>query len=343
MSILSGFPVPPVGHNKVHILSSTYNQAKYIEDCLNGVAMQETLFPFVHQVLDDASTDGEQDIIKAWMGRECDMEHAEFFDNDLCTISLAVNRNNPNCTLVVYFLKKNMFGNLLKFNLITPWQEASPYQALCEGDDYWTDPKKLQKQVDLMDNHPSCTLCYHACQNMYDKMYPYEKFDFGTEVKENYSFDELCGFYRFQTATILYRNWLRSTPLFNNLIKCDFGFIDVLIYLTAAHYGEVLGLTEQMSVYRRLPAGYSTTLFRESAFMMNLNAWIRSLKCFERKERSSVMMFIFPLIKDACLNNKCSKKLLSIFIIKILATSPVGFLKWFTGYLNRSIAMKNNK
>lgn len=62
--IIKGYPIPKVGHYKVCARSITYNQSAYIEDCLNGVAMQQTNFPFVHHVIDDCSTDGEQNVIK---------------------------------------------------------------------------------------------------------------------------------------------------------------------------------------------------------------------------------------------------------------------------------------
>ena len=58
-NIIQGFPTPQKNYYKVYVQSTTYNQASYIEDCLNGVAMQQTEFPFVHLVIDDCSTDCE--------------------------------------------------------------------------------------------------------------------------------------------------------------------------------------------------------------------------------------------------------------------------------------------
>ena len=74
---------------KVLIRCFTYNQCKYIEDALNGFAMQKTNFPFVCLVMDDASTDGEQDVIKAWMERECDMRKAEKLDISTAIVIIA--------------------------------------------------------------------------------------------------------------------------------------------------------------------------------------------------------------------------------------------------------------
>jgi len=70
--------------------------------------MQQTDFHYVHHVTDNCSTDGEQEVIKAWIERECDLETVEYYDNDICIITLAKNKSNPNCTLAAYFLKRNI-------------------------------------------------------------------------------------------------------------------------------------------------------------------------------------------------------------------------------------------
>lgn len=66
-NVIQGYPTPPKDYYKVYVQSITYNQSSYIEDCLNGVAMQKTDFPFVHHVIDDCSTDGDHEVIKAWI------------------------------------------------------------------------------------------------------------------------------------------------------------------------------------------------------------------------------------------------------------------------------------
>lgn len=144
---------------KVQARSLTYNQAKYIEDALNGFAIQQTNFPFVCLVIDDCSTDGEQEVIKAWMERECDMDKAEYVEIEPSHIILVPHRTNKSCSFAFYLLKKNLYKEKQKKqDLIKPWRDHCEYEALCEGDDYWTDPLKLQKQVDIMDNNPECSI-----------------------------------------------------------------------------------------------------------------------------------------------------------------------------------------
>lgn len=145
---------------KVLVFCATYNHSKYIEDTLNGFAMQQTNFPFVCLVMDDCSTDGEQEVIMAWMERECDMEKAEYIDLELSNVILVPYKANNNCTFAFYLLNKNMYGKPEKKQLITPWRDHCEYEALCEGDDYWIDPLKLQKQVDYLDTHSNCGLVY---------------------------------------------------------------------------------------------------------------------------------------------------------------------------------------
>jgi len=166
-NVNNGFPIPQKDHYKVYVRTITYNQAPYIEDTLNGVAIQQTNFPFVQHIVDDCSTDGEQEVIKSWMNHVCDMEHAEYFENDISTITIVENKKNPNHTIVAYFLKKNLFyEEVKKVELYTLWRKVCPYEAFCEGDDYWTDPLKLQKQVDFMESHLDCSICFHHCSTL---------------------------------------------------------------------------------------------------------------------------------------------------------------------------------
>ncbi len=87
----------------------TYNQSKYILDALNGFVMQKTNFPFVCLVMDDASSDGEQEVIKGFLDRECAMESAEFSEIEEANIVVVPHKTNPNCMMAVYFLKNNLY------------------------------------------------------------------------------------------------------------------------------------------------------------------------------------------------------------------------------------------
>ena len=152
----------PKHEYKVLVYCATFNQSKYIEDTLNGFAIQKTSFPFVCLVIDDASTDGEQDVLKRWIESHCNPKDIEMYDHPLSMILKAPDKDNLNCIYVIHLLKKNLFRKQEKRDIISFWERQCKYEALCEGDDYWIDPLKLQKQVDFMDKNPNYSLCHSS-------------------------------------------------------------------------------------------------------------------------------------------------------------------------------------
>ena len=153
------YPAPKQEY-KVLVRCFTFNQSKYIEETLNGFAMQQTNFPFACLVMDDASTDGEQEVIKAWIERECDMSRAETIEISTSIVIVVPHKTNASCTFALYLLKQNLYYNDdKKMDYVYPWREVSRYEAICEGDDWWTDSTKLQKQVDFLDAHPEYLMC----------------------------------------------------------------------------------------------------------------------------------------------------------------------------------------
>ncbi len=138
----------------------TYNHSQFIEDTLNGFAIQQTNFPFVCCVYDDASTDGEQEVLKRWVDNHCNAEEVETYDHPLAIILMAADKNNPNCIYAIHLQKVNTWGKPEKREMMAHWENQCEYIALCEGDDYWIEPLKLQKQVDVMEANPNVSLCY---------------------------------------------------------------------------------------------------------------------------------------------------------------------------------------
>lgn len=119
----------------VTICCITYNHAAYIRECLNGFLMQETNFKFEVVIHDDASTDETQSIIK---------EYCEKYPNVFSPIFQHVNQYSRGIKSIIQTFCVPKF--------------RGKYIAMCEGDDYWIDPYKLQKQVDIMENNPNCSL-----------------------------------------------------------------------------------------------------------------------------------------------------------------------------------------
>ena len=128
----------PTDKTLVSVACITYNHEKYIEDAIEGFLIQETDFPFEILIHDDASTDNTANIVR---------EYAEKYPNIMKPI----------------FQKENQYSKGVKINSEFNFPRAkSKYIALCEGDDYWTDPKKLQIQVAFLEENPDYVITYTA-------------------------------------------------------------------------------------------------------------------------------------------------------------------------------------
>lgn len=149
---------------KVCVRCFTFNQAKFIEETMNGFVMQQTNFPFVCCIVDDSSTDGEQNVIKQYMNANFAMSDSTVAyekETDYAHILFAQHKENKSCFFAVLLLKVNLYSEeYKKFQYISEWRDSSDYEALCEGDDYWICVNKLQKQADFLDCHPDYGLVH---------------------------------------------------------------------------------------------------------------------------------------------------------------------------------------
>ncbi|MCM1142955.1 MAG: glycosyltransferase, partial [Muribaculum sp.] len=122
----------------VAVWSLVYNHEPYLRDYFEGIVMQKTDFPFVAIVHDDCSTDGSSAIIR---------EYAEKYPDIIKPIFETENQ----------YIK----GTLDQIMRKAVDDSGAKYIAMCEGDDYWTDPLKLQKQVDFLETHPDIVYTCH--------------------------------------------------------------------------------------------------------------------------------------------------------------------------------------
>ena len=137
----------------------TFNHHAYIEDAMNGFCMQKTNFPYLCVILDDCSTDGEQEVIKNYIAEYFNLLSTE--ETDDYVLNLCQHKTNVNCYFAVFYLKYNHYSiKKSKLPYSSKWQDKCKYIALCEGDDYWIDEKKLQMQVDFLEKNEGYSACY---------------------------------------------------------------------------------------------------------------------------------------------------------------------------------------
>jgi len=238
----------------------TYNQREYIKDTLNGFTMQKTTFPYICIIIDDASTDGEQEVIDAYLREHFDMENNEVSyvrEDEDAIYKYAQHLQNKNCYFIVLELKKNLYHDVeKKRRLFAPWLESVKYNALCEGDDYWTDPLKLQKQVVFLEEHPDYSMCFHAADVKIE----------GVDIKHKGAHCEVIED-RDYTSTEMFSTWIVPTAsiVYNKSLYDSFSIRhkewltrgDIVTVLTCAHVGKVRGISDKMSVYRMQPNSVS--------------------------------------------------------------------------------------
>jgi glycosyltransferase involved in cell wall biosynthesis len=235
----------------VRVSCLTYNHAPYIEDAMNGFCMQETSFPYVCTIIDDASTDGEQEIIRKYLQEHFNLQDKTIVRNeetDDYVLTFARHKTNINCYFAVFFLKYNHYRKKSKAPYIQEWANTK-YIALCEGDDYWIDPCKLQKQMIFMDAHPQHSLCFCAHKDLFPWGEMKDVYRYKGD-KEVCPFDDIIqgGGAFMATNSMLYRSsmfvqysiWAKNCPIG-----------DLPLMLTLAHRGMVGYIADVMCVYRR--------------------------------------------------------------------------------------------
>lgn len=255
----------------VSIICPTYNQSSYIIDAMNGFAMQQTNFPFLAVIIDDASTDGEQEVIKSYIEEHFDhlegSGYKEWETEDACW-TFAQHVENKSCHFVVAYLKKNLYGNPKKNEIIKEFLQ-SKYIALCEGDDYWTDPLKLQKQVDFLEGHEEyCLCCSDALVLNQGQMESWKRYT--DDCKVPVEDIVIGGGLWLQTVTFVYRN-----GLLNNYPdccrKCHVGDYPLIIW--AALNGGVYYLHDETGVYRFQSAGSWTLAIKNKPIESLMKGW----------------------------------------------------------------------
>ncbi len=207
---------------KLSVFVVTYNHEHFIKECLDGILMQQTTFDFEVVIGDDSSQDSTRKICE---------QYAEKYEN---------------IKLLTQAAHLGVSGNWKRVLL----ECTGEFVAMCEGDDYWTDPHKLQKQVDFLELHREFTGCFHNAMRVNengDFLYLIHE----ENMKTEYIFSECIQGWFVPTASFVFR---RKKEIIDGIEKnAQFSHVstDRLLVALVSFYGKLGYLNEAMSSYRK--------------------------------------------------------------------------------------------
>lgn len=239
----------------VSVTVATYQHANYIKECLDGILMQKVTFPYEIILGEDGSVDGTQEICKEYAEKHPDKIRLFIRDRKL---SQYVGEN----------------GKVTRFNGI--WNRMSArgkYIAWCEGDDYWIDPLKLQKQVDFLENHKDYGLVCTDFDLISEGVHEYRLNNSWVKNDNEVLEAILLAKCDIGTLTVLYRK-----SIYDNLphLYRGQGFLmgDLPLWIEFAFTSKIKYLKMRTACYRRLnnSASHSTDFHKRKIFLESIIA-----------------------------------------------------------------------
>ncbi len=233
----------------VTIRCITYNHERFIEDAIEGFLIQETDFPFEILIHDDASTDRTAEIVK---------EYAQAYPKLIHAILQTENQYSRGKRIA---------------NILVPLCRGK-YIAVCEGDDYWTDPRKLAIQVDFLERNPDYVITGHDAFILDDAGNRLSDSKLSDRHKRDYSGEDLIlGRGWLLTMSWVYRNVIKEYPPERNMVRNGDNFALSLL----GHFGKSKYLPQiQPACYRVHAGGVWSLLEREDRAdsIINTRFWI---------------------------------------------------------------------
>lgn len=226
---------------EVSVVCLTYNHERYIEKMLESVVSQKTTFKYEILIHDDASTDATQKVIEKYTRR---------FPKLIKPILQTENQYSKGINPQVTYNLPRVRGK---------------YVAFCEGDDYWTDPMKLQRQYEMMEDHRNCSICVHQTQcilpdgSQMKKKFPPVNIKENIISKQYYLESELHNsLWLFQTSSYFIRSDIIRDYIIKYKNRYPVGDMPMVFY--ALQYGPCYYIPVVMSCYRTQSGGFVTGL-----------------------------------------------------------------------------------
>lgn len=219
----------------VSIQCLVYNHEPYLRQCLEGFVIQKTNFKFEAIVHDDCSTDNSAAIIR---------EYAEKYPDIIKPIYESENQ---------YSKHDGSLGRIMDSAC------KGEYIAFCEGDDFWTDILKLQKQFDALEEYPQATMCYTGFMCVTEEGQLYQREAYKKLMEKSFSGDNFIALLKGpnypMTLTCMVRKNVFESPFYHEaIVRYDYGF-----FLTAASIGNFIFLPDRTACYRNSPNGLMNT------------------------------------------------------------------------------------
>jgi len=216
----------------VSISCLAYNHEKYIHEAIESFLMQRTNFAYEVLIYDDASTDHTASIIREY------------------------EKKYPDIIKPVY-QSENQWSKGVRVDFEFNYKRArGKYVAICDGDDYWTDPYKLQKQVDFLEKNDEFSICFHSIQTIDENGNKVSIDKPKKKVKRVTGLSDIIKNDYIAAVSVLFRNGLISDTDFYTLSE-DLYFDDWIYHILNAEKGFIYFFDEPMAAYRLTRAGLS--------------------------------------------------------------------------------------
>jgi glycosyltransferase involved in cell wall biosynthesis len=287
---------------KVSVCMITYGHESFIEEAINGVLMQEVDFDFELIISNDASPDNTDEIVRS------------------------IIKNHPRGNRIRYIKHETNIG-MMPNSLFILEASKGEFIAVCEGDDYWTDPLKLKKQISFLESNPDYVMCFHRCQFLTLENGKNKFVDQDLEVIDyEYNLYGLLYHWNIPTASICFRNvFLEEENVFPyDFLNVQSGDIALASYLF--QFGKFFLFKEIMSVYRVFGLGVSVTHKDLRMIHYRANLYYRINEYYSFKYETEIYQALHDVmnryapvlcIEKNAVNNYSSRKLIYILFRRL--------------------------
>lgn len=282
----------------------TYNHEKFVAQAIESILMQETNFQWKLVIADDCSTDSTRKIVSKYKEKFSEKIHLIYQETNL--------------------------GPAQNFiDLIT--YPVSKYIAYLEGDDYWTDPYKLQKQVDFLETNPEFAMTFHKVKIYNEIEHKFEEDTINDLTKEDTNLQDLLRGNYIRTVSAVIRNTSQLASLIDKIKTATPG--DWLLFIIIASTGKIKYMNQEMAVYRISYSGVWSTIDNKQRKYHKelLNGYEFLYKFLKKDDYAIVYHSHMHYIGLAAIINKENKKFARFIAYKILLYYRILKFRYFGG------------